>query len=779
MPKAVSRLEVLQVCKLLQCVRAKDKQQVEKLTTSGIPHLINYNDADEGNTALSVAAIANDDEMIEFLLELGAHPDVMDLKGRTAAMRAAEFGHVHCLEKLLAAGANMTLVDLEGKGIIFYCIANTERHAKCLELALQHGAMVNNTAKDGTPVFLLACETALENEEMCLTLLEKGADPNSKIEKSGRTALMAAANSGSAKVVKAILNKGGNVNMVDARKNHAAHFAAKGGHLECLMCMGGFSAQFDQNNMDGNNPVHLAAMGGHAMACKYLSQRGCNPKPKNNEGNTARTIAKDDGHKDAMKELRKAEKTFGKVGKNNEPWALALYDWVVQSQDRILKLLKEFDPDDMGTVSKDDFCDTISGIQAPVEEDELRKLAALHDKAREGKVDYNDFMAAKKWINKNYLMSAFEGKKKKKKKGKKGGKKKGKFKLVMPICTQDEGPRTFGGAPPQLYIPRHIHFTDTARFDRDSPPKHPLQDDSAWYLQHPERSYVNINEAAKLGDFDSLKMALQKNVPIDTRDRYYKTALMTAAGAGHFEMVKYLVEQGASINLRDNFKWTALHHACHSGQLDVVQLLVENGGEIDAATMNGGTPLTRAIESSREQVVQYLINHGAKMQTENKKGMSPMDIAQAWADPRVLEIVQRKWETLPSLDKKKGGKGGKGGKASGGGKGKRPASAPGDKEGEKQVGTTAKPSTLEEMPPLHRKGSILRAASALAGGAEEREDITYTPLRAWTKQPTTQELIQDKETKRERFGWEVDFADFQMPFQKNVANKLVGMDDDD
>lgn len=48
MPKAVSRLEVLQVCKLLQCVRAKDKHQIEKLTTSGIPHLVNYNDPDEG-----------------------------------------------------------------------------------------------------------------------------------------------------------------------------------------------------------------------------------------------------------------------------------------------------------------------------------------------------------------------------------------------------------------------------------------------------------------------------------------------------------------------------------------------------------------------------------------------------------------------------------------------------------------------------------------------------------------------------------------------------------
>lgn len=76
-------------------------------------------------------------------------------------------------------------------------------------------------------------------------------------------------------------------------------------------------------------------------------------------------------------------------------------------------------------------------------------------------------------------MSAFEGKKKKKKG--KGGKKKGKFKLVMPICIQEEGPRTPGGGPPSLYIPHQVHFTDVGRFDRDHPPKHPIQVRSCIY----------------------------------------------------------------------------------------------------------------------------------------------------------------------------------------------------------------------------------------------------------------------------------------------------------
>ena len=117
MPVAQTRLETLQVCKLLQCVREQDTEQVEKLTLNGVPHLINYNDPNQGDTALHIASVANNDDMIEFLINLGAHPDVVDFKGRSAAMRAAEYGHVQCLEKL--DRADMTLRDLEGKSESF------------------------------------------------------------------------------------------------------------------------------------------------------------------------------------------------------------------------------------------------------------------------------------------------------------------------------------------------------------------------------------------------------------------------------------------------------------------------------------------------------------------------------------------------------------------------------------------------------------------------------------------------------------------------------------
>lgn len=53
---------------------------------------------------------------MDHILSLGAHPDVVDFKGRAAIMRAAELGNVECFERLALAGANMKIRDIQGKG---------------------------------------------------------------------------------------------------------------------------------------------------------------------------------------------------------------------------------------------------------------------------------------------------------------------------------------------------------------------------------------------------------------------------------------------------------------------------------------------------------------------------------------------------------------------------------------------------------------------------------------------------------------------------------------
>ena len=88
------------------------------------------------------------------------------------------------------------------------------------------------------------------------------------------------------------------------------------------------------------------------------------------------------------------------------------------------------------------------------------------------------------------------------------------------------------------------------------------------------------------------------------------------------------------------------------------------------------------------------------------------------------------------------------------------------------------PFPREDLGRAH-KGSILRAASVLAGGIDDIEDIVFTPRKVWTKQPTMKELLCEKQSQRERFTWEVDFEDFQMPFLKNIDTKMKAMGGDE
>lgn len=55
-------------------------------------------------------------DLVSFLLSQGAHPDIQDKKGCTAAMLAAQLGNYAIVARLSQSHANLKLQDTEGKG---------------------------------------------------------------------------------------------------------------------------------------------------------------------------------------------------------------------------------------------------------------------------------------------------------------------------------------------------------------------------------------------------------------------------------------------------------------------------------------------------------------------------------------------------------------------------------------------------------------------------------------------------------------------------------------
>ncbi|XP_051500684.1 ankyrin repeat and EF-hand domain-containing protein 1-like isoform X2 [Myxocyprinus asiaticus] len=776
---AKGRLEVLQIYRLLQCVRAGDKPYIEKLISMGVDDLINITEPREGNGVLHLASVANDSDMLEFLIVQGARPDVQDRRGRTPLMMAAELGHDRIVSLLAKKNADMKLFDKEGKGLLFYCIQPTKRHMRCLQVALNGNADVNNVSAKGMPVFLLACEQAQDCEGMCLSILEKGADPSATNQATGRTALMEATRAGAINLVRAILRKGGNVNALDKKQFHAAHFAAEGGFFEfgsyqIIKVLSAYAADFGVVTSEGDTPLHFAAYGGYTDCCRFLAQRGCNPKLKNQEGLLPRQIAKDCGHKATVKELKKAERLPGKfskgMGGTSEPWALTLHDWSHENETALRSAFESASDSlmDIETVSRETFVSVLQELQAPIDEDQIQALLLALDRRREG-INITDFLRGLKYLPKTYVMASYGPKKKKESKG--GKTKKNKFSLLMPICTvpPDLIQRRDDGGPPHFMIESYQHATDTHRFDRDHRPEHPIKDDTAWYIDEPEKIYININYCVKTGDIESLKLALNQKVPVDVKDCFYKTPLMAACASGNYEVAKILLDNGADVNACDQFSWTPLHHACHAGQLDVIQLLLEAGASVDPPTLSGATPLMRAIESCRPSCVEYLIRAGAKVNAVNKTEQNCLDVAHAYADFRVVDLIKAKIDAQP---KHKDSKKAQPVKVQ---RKPTPASTTGST---KEKGTVLTPpaSSNSAVKKAMKKDSVVVHSTQITSGKLNKLDISFVPRTTWQNQLTTSQLTERKVSRRQRFTYEVDFDDFRMPFNKNIQKKSVELE---
>lgn len=132
----------------------------------------------------------------------------------------------------------------------------------------------------------------------------------------------------------------------------------------------------------------------------------------------------------------------------------------------------------------------------------------------------------------------------------------------------------------------------------------------------------------------------------DLRNRTKKnkasSALMEAVVDGQYEIVKLLIEKGADVNAKDRDGWTALLWAIHYEYPEIIKLLVENGADINVKTPDGRTPLTLAIRADMHDTSKYLINKGADVDTKNRATSSVLGMAIRDEQPEIAKLMIEK-----------------------------------------------------------------------------------------------------------------------------------------
>lgn len=258
----------------------------------------------DGDTALGVAVLAGNADVVQELLAQGANPCLGNWStGRTPLMAAIAHRHPKVLDVLLAPPASWgPTVDIDqadgaGHTALMWAIAHDAHDAFERLIAFGADPNVSGDPKGISPL-MLAVE--FDRPTMVQRLLERGADA-SVWDTSGRTVLMAAADRGNAAVLDFLLtapdadptarDRRGRTALMRAIDQGPRHAAA----VRTLLAHGP-SALAATGDREMVTPLMMAARGGSIDVCRLLLQAGADPNMGDDTGTTALMYALANSH---------------------------------------------------------------------------------------------------------------------------------------------------------------------------------------------------------------------------------------------------------------------------------------------------------------------------------------------------------------------------------------------------------------------------------------------------------------------------------------------------
>jgi uncharacterized protein len=253
---------------LVEAARIGNARRVAGLLADGAP--VNGT-ADDGETALHVAAHASHSGVVEVLLNAGAKVDARNQLGRSPLWNAASCGNLELAQRLLLAGADVNMRDkLEGKTPFLACIGRKKPSRDMMRLLARHGADVNAVDNFGRSALSLADrdltthadaddEERRDQETLRDVFVEVGLlHPQAQ-------ALIAAAATGDLAVVRGLVESGVPVDAHDEQERTALYMAVSRRHPELVAYL--LQTQANPQKPIGSDGAEDVQWGGIARPC--------------------------------------------------------------------------------------------------------------------------------------------------------------------------------------------------------------------------------------------------------------------------------------------------------------------------------------------------------------------------------------------------------------------------------------------------------------------------------------------------------------------------------
>ena len=269
------------------------------------PEAINTQD-DEGMTPLACAIVQEQTDVVRFLLDKGADPNIPNRNKLTPLDHACGRDKTIALplvELLLAKGAEVNPTNEPGHTPLSWAVSSD--NTQLVKLLLDRGADVKTKSDVGDTILHSAADRG--DAEIAALLIEHGADVNAKII-GGTTPLHNAAWNGREAVVKLLLSKGAEADPklttgVTPLFNAAGPGAERNGKacVEILLARG---ADINVTDDQGRTLLHTAAYYGNKEVTEILLAHGEAVNVKNKRGETPLQVATNSHHPAIVELLR-------------------------------------------------------------------------------------------------------------------------------------------------------------------------------------------------------------------------------------------------------------------------------------------------------------------------------------------------------------------------------------------------------------------------------------------------------------------------------------------